>query len=373
MQEVTTIPGKTYAVECAGEVVITNNETGAIAAQGDGSGQVLFTACGNSYSVSDDTAKVVALFKVAPRLKLTLLQGVAGGLLPKGYTALEYLESSGTQYINTQHVPDTTTGLYNRYTYTTSSAGQSFGVKQSNSQLLINARYALGASNGFGWNTWNATSSDKYIKSGDVVECSVNWMNNRRATVIAPNRTNTWPVTMFGASSTLTGVYTQPIFLFGLNNNGSMAESSPYRMFAARISSGDAVIRDFIPALDPTGAPCMFDLVTRKAFYNKGSGDFLYPTERTTFALRRVLPDWGKLTEHGLRRLYHAPAYWQGELYDYAIENGFKPIIEPEKPEEGYWTPRWTETEDEIVLEWVETEPPMDELACPLEELSTNN
>lgn len=99
MQEVTTIPGKTYAVECAGEVVITNNETGAIAAQGDGSGQVLFTACSNSYSVSDDTAKVVALFKLAPRLKLTLLQGVAGGVLPEGFTELEYLESSGTQYL----------------------------------------------------------------------------------------------------------------------------------------------------------------------------------------------------------------------------------------------------------------------------------
>ena len=111
MQEVTTIPGKTYAVECAGEVVITNNETGAIAAQGDGSGQVLFTACSNSYSVSDDTAKVVALFKLAPRLKLTLLQGVAGGLLPRGFTELEYLESSGTQWIFIPHTFDKNTGI----------------------------------------------------------------------------------------------------------------------------------------------------------------------------------------------------------------------------------------------------------------------
>jgi hypothetical protein len=82
-----------------------------------------------------------------------------------------------------------------------------------------------------------------------------------------------------------------------------------------------------------------------------------------------VLPDWGKLTERGLRRLYHAPANYQGELYDYALENGYKPIVEPEKPEQGYWVPQWRETEDEIVLEWVETEAPEDEfLTIPTEQ-----
>lgn len=66
MKEVETRPGKTYAVECVGEVVVTNTETGAVVAQGDGSGQVLFTACGGSYTISDDAAKIVELFKSAP-------------------------------------------------------------------------------------------------------------------------------------------------------------------------------------------------------------------------------------------------------------------------------------------------------------------
>ena len=34
-----------------------------------------------------------------------------------------------------------------------------------------------------------------------------------------------------------------------------------------------------------------------------------------------------------------------------------------EKPEEGYWSPRWTETDEEIILEWVEAEiPEMEEV-----------
>ena len=115
----------------------------------------------------------------------------------------------------------------------------------------------------------------------------------------------------------------------------------------------------------------MYDVVKKKPFYNTGTGDFLYPTESTTYALRRVLPDWGKLTEHGLRRLYHAPANFKGELIDYALANGFKPIVEPEKPEEGYWIPEWRETEEEILLEWIETEPPMDEFGLPEEDLTS--
>ena len=51
-----TTPGKTYAVEATGEVTVTNADTGALAVQGDGSGQVYFTACGSRYYVSDDMA-----------------------------------------------------------------------------------------------------------------------------------------------------------------------------------------------------------------------------------------------------------------------------------------------------------------------------
>lgn len=58
MKQVKTTPGKTYVVEAAGEVTVTNAETGAPAVQGDGTGQVYFTASGTRYNVSDDMAGV---------------------------------------------------------------------------------------------------------------------------------------------------------------------------------------------------------------------------------------------------------------------------------------------------------------------------
>lgn len=152
-----------------------------------------------------------------------------------------------------------------------------------------------------------------------------------------------------------------PMILSGYSVTDTNGAQAKYYSFS--MSEDGEKLLEFVPCIDETGAPCMFDVVSKTAFYNYGAADFLYPTESTTYALHRVLPDWGQLTEHGLRRLYHAPADWDGELYDYAVTRGFKPIIEPEMPEEGYWSPQWTETEDEIVLEWVETDPPAEDEA----------
>lgn len=33
---------------------------------------------------------------------------------------------------------------------------------------------------------------------------------------------------------------------------------------------------DFIPALDATGTPCMYDIISGNTFYNMGNGEFLY-------------------------------------------------------------------------------------------------
>ena len=77
---------------------------------------------------------------------------------------------------------------------------------------------------------------------------------------------------------------------------------------------------------------------------------------------------YAQLTEHGVRRLYKVPSGYNGTKEEYAMEHGFKPLIETPEPEEGYWSPQWRETEEEIVLDWEETEAPAkenDEILTP--------
>jgi hypothetical protein len=69
---------------------------------------------------------------------------------------------------------------------------------------------------------------------------------------------------------------------------------------------------------------------------------------------------YGKITEHGIRRLYCVPE-GNNSKEEYAEKHGFKLLIETPQPEEGYWTPVWHETETQLILDWVETEPPTEE------------
>ena len=48
----------------------------------------------------------------------------AAGTLPSGYVELEYLESSGTQYINTEIVPKSTTRIVSDFSFVELPSGR---------------------------------------------------------------------------------------------------------------------------------------------------------------------------------------------------------------------------------------------------------
>lgn len=141
-----------------------------------------------------------------------------------------------------------------------------------------------------------------------------------------------------------------------------------YDRFVGKIFNVKLNINDtktnYIPSISKTGAPCMFDLVTRQPYYNSGTGDdFLYPTPLTTYSLRRPQPEYAKMTERGIQKLYHLPTDYKGTFEDYITQNNFKKIIETECPnEEGkYYGSRWVETDTELIVEWFEIDPPQEE------------
>ena len=58
-------------------------------------------------------------------------------------------------------------------------------------------------------------------------------------------------------------------------------DGNPHYAFIGRVAYclikyGKKHAREFIPALDPEGVPCMFDSVEKKPYYNQGSGQFTY-------------------------------------------------------------------------------------------------
>ncbi len=121
------------------------------------------------------------------------------------------------------------------------------------------------------------------------------------------------------------------------------------------------LLYDLIPVLDDTGAPGFYDRKNKKMYYNKGAGDFLYPATAATYSLRRIspyVPEFAMLTPRGVRRLYRTPVGYAGSITEYAAEHGFKRLVETAQPAEGYWSPVWRETLEELRLEWQEMPEP---------------
>ena len=47
-------------------------------------------------------------------------------------------------------------------------------------------------------------------------------------------------------------------------------------LYYAKIYDKDTLVRDFVPVIDSSGIPCLYDKVEDKFYYNEGSGEFLY-------------------------------------------------------------------------------------------------
>lgn len=273
-----TTPGVTYAVECAAEVFVTNPQTGAVAVSGDGSATVYFTATDTLYDISDDSAKVQPLFKLAPRLTLALLQGVAGGWLPKGFTLLEYLESSGTQFIDTGVLLDTSCGV-NVTAANTALNNNADGIciygAQVNAETL---RFRMTiycepiVSQNVAWVGIGDFNSMVYDKNVDTSIMHTYFLNNEEFAFdgVALFETNATPFENTSRTS----------YLFALN-----AETVYH--FIGRIASAvfyknGSKVRDFIPVLrNADGVPGMFDRVSKQFFANDGTGTFGYRIKRT--------------------------------------------------------------------------------------------
>lgn len=68
---------------------------------------------------------------------------------------------------------------------------------------------------------------------------------------------------------------TRNAFVFATNNNGSVAFNSVGKIYAFQHKRAGVIVRDLIPVLDWDMTPCMYDKVSGELFYNAGKGSFV--------------------------------------------------------------------------------------------------
>lgn len=278
------------------------------------------------------------------------------------YTPVDYLETTGGQYTRAAIVPNSQIGCR-----------ASFSVAQQINYPLIcyaqgsnYAYYLFAAANtdpGYSYIRWgsaNPLNTNAWFNIGEESVQELNWLNNK---VVKGNNEP-----LLTLNSNMSFLLRYDLYLFASSNAGTVSPvNEGARLYSVEFSEYSTAIRHFVPAIDSIGAPCFIETMSGVPFYNLGTGDFLYPgkeAEATTYRLRRPIT-YAQVTANGIRRLYHVPKGYNGTKEEYAAEYGFKPIIETPQPEEGYWAPHWKETEEEIILEWIETDPPAESLEEP--------
>ena len=188
-----------------------------------------------------------------------------------------YLESTGTQYIDTGFKPSNTSGYYAKFAYseTTDESTVALGARTSGQDN----RWWLNISTDFegivfGFGSYLSTQTE--APQNTVLEASCNLYNDRKYKYITKNWqgniSTTCPDVPFNAylyAANVSGVLTLPV--------------QNLKLYSVKFTDGSSLTRDFCPAIDENGVGFMFDKVTHTCFLNAGTGVFKYPAREVEY------------------------------------------------------------------------------------------
>lgn len=180
--------------------------------------------------------------------------------LPEGYTALEYIQSSGTQYIDT-----------GRKLTQDSDITIDFKLINNNKSVGILGSRESAAKNNIG------LFRDGGLFLGDFSEYpkyrfTTNLSFNR--TKIQMNKTGVLVNGVLNTSWSGIANFETPTngLIFDVGNNNWTGNKAVMQLY----SYTDGNTQKLVPCLDTEGVPCMYDLVSQKPFYNAGTGSFTW-------------------------------------------------------------------------------------------------
>ena len=186
----------------------------------------------------------------------------ATAILPSGYTQVDYIESSGTQYIDTGFKPNQNTRMTTKI-YVNSLVGEYNnvgGVRNGNT----NQFHIIIVSDRFDARYGTQGSNISYTTTG-----LFNFDFNKNQLYINNSLANTFTDITFSSNYNA--------YIFAVNNGGSAAQKANYKLYNMKWYDNDTLVRDFIPCYrNSDNEVGLYDLVTGVFYENQGTGDFTY-------------------------------------------------------------------------------------------------
>lgn len=198
------------------------------------------------------------------------------GRLPAGYTEVEWIESTGIQYINTEvRARNYTDGITYDFTgVITSHTEHAYlmgaldnGTRSGNVTISTDGRLVMAC----GGN--NNTLYYCYFTDGEMLNIHLEDVSAANLTAMACYTNDAeWSEGVGGGvASTVPG---NNIHFLKCNNSARTGASCRIYSFIMTDASTDIKIRELIPCINPNGEVGMYDLVSDEFYANAGTGAF---------------------------------------------------------------------------------------------------
>ena len=178
------------------------------------------------------------------------------------FTIVEYLESTGTQYIDTNYVPNSTTRIKTIFEFSKVHTSHSwiFGARKG----YLDDEFSM---------AWHTGANEFY----DAFDTNLQYMSSCKANALYNIDKNRNVTTIDGITKTNTNSTfecSRSMFLFSLGTNTGPYGNVSGKMRSTKIYDNDVLVRDYVPVLDENNVACFYDKVTKTYFYNQGTGSF---------------------------------------------------------------------------------------------------
>lgn len=211
---------------------------------------------------------VIEIFKDEKDSKNLYLKTDAKSSLPSGYIELPYIESNGTQYINTNFKPNQNTRIVMNFQIKTTA---------STWECIFGTRDSSDNTNTFAF--WNDTSNAfgiYYKSSGNIDYFSSTTSTDGKITIDINKNLSTLNNQILNLS-TQSFSSSYPVYLSAVNNAGTAQYYSNLKIYKCKIYDNGTLIRNYIPALRTSDSKAgLYDLVNKVFYPDAAGGNFIY-------------------------------------------------------------------------------------------------
>ena len=222
----------------------------------------------NENQIVDSGAEIGAklVFDYAKNIDNILIYGNSvQSKLPEGYTQLEYIESTGTQYIDANINANTNTKVEEKFKTQNviDDNGFLFGSRISIWSNSFGVFYSGEYIGRFSSNT--NYGSRKIFKKNEIIELSL----SKDGFIIN------------GINKSVNGTVNSPynIYIFGINTSGSIEKRSSYQLISFKIYENEIIVRNYIPTKNSNNVVGLYDIVNNIFYTNSGTGEFISGSE----------------------------------------------------------------------------------------------